>query len=198
MSKTDEKLVDEEPKDEQTAKFLHKLAENGKERKLPDCLVAHYEKQAWEACKSDEKHRCCAKCGMPPPPPIEKKLEIPPTKICRNCEHVNEKDIGLEKEIREKTKKEETLKKQEQRKSLKRVAEKEEEERQPPRQMPRKVVPQVAKMERERATARQKAAEQARLQTLQKSNNQKKKAKLVVEKEPEFLQKLFGIGANPV
>ncbi|CAP22427.1 Protein CBG01124 [Caenorhabditis briggsae] len=187
MSKTDEKLVDEEPKDEQTAKFLHKLAENGKERKFPDCLVAHYEKQAWEACKSDEKHRCCAKCGMPPPPPIEK-----------NCEHVNEKDIGLEKEIREKSKKEESLKKQEQRKSLKRAAEKEEEARQPPRQMPRKVVPQVAKMERERAAARQKAAEQARLQTLQKSNNQKKKAKLVVEKEPEFLQKLFGIGANPV
>ncbi|EFO97696.1 hypothetical protein CRE_15896 [Caenorhabditis remanei] len=185
MSKSDEEIVKEEPKDEQTAKHLHKLAETGKEQGLPACIVAHYEKKAWEATKSGEKFTSCEKCGMPPPAPLDsaKKIESDLSKTCATCDHVNKKAIGTESELAEQAKKEEILKKQEERPVLKRKSDERRRPAYPNRRMyspvrmlARKVTPQCGPPK----------------------NYQRpiKKTKLVEEKEPEFLQQLFGIGAK--
>ncbi|CAI2352785.1 unnamed protein product [Caenorhabditis sp. 36 PRJEB53466] len=123
MSKFEDDDVDKsmlEQKDEPTAKFLHKIAENGKERGLPDCVVAFYEEKAWQATISDEKYKSCEKCGMPPPPPIDSIEKLGPHEKCRLCGEMNKNPIGIESEL---PKNAEILKKKEEkRRSLKRSA----------------------------------------------------------------------------
>uniref|UniRef100_A0A1I7T1K6 Uncharacterized protein n=1 Tax=Caenorhabditis tropicalis TaxID=1561998 RepID=A0A1I7T1K6_9PELO len=204
MSKRDEETVEEQPKDEQTAKHLHKLAKIGKECGLPACLMAHYETKAWEATKSEEKHTSCEKCGMPPPPPIELKNEEKELTLeCKACGEVNKKLIGLESEIAEKTRKEEIVRKREQRQSLAAAAsndnsknddsnestllhEQRKRNHSPVQRMARKVAPQLKCFLQQTKPSL----------PLQKNSKKSKKTKIVVEKEPEFLQKLFGIGAQ--
>lgn len=185
---------------------------------MPKCLTAQYEKNSWDNLKTDVVRFDCDECGCPPPPPIDSASKSGPLKVCGNCDHVNRKPIGLQTEIFEMQKKEEAEKKMEEKNALKRSAPPSEDKEEtaeppkpvvtlvapkvvvkrrrtsPPRQMARKVVPQVARMERERARM---AREAAMKQNNQKSPVSSKKPKLVTEKEPEFLQQLFGIGAKP-
>ncbi|EGT44202.1 hypothetical protein CAEBREN_15764 [Caenorhabditis brenneri] len=205
MPKDNDETVVEEPKDEQTAKFLHKLAENGKHRGLPASLSAHYEKMAWEATKSNEKYSSCETCLMPPPPPIEslKKVEQKPSETCKNCGSVNKKPIGLESEIVDSTRRAAVLKKKEERKSLKRAAEDSNtlsptssiSPRVPmhpsPRSMPRKVAPQL------KCNLLSTPQQPPLLLQSKSSAKKSKRPKIAVEKEPDFLQALLKVGGNP-
>lgn len=206
MSKTNDKTIEEEPRDEPTAKHLHKLAENGKARGLPASLVAQYEKMAWEATKSDKKYTSCEKCGMPPPPPIEsaKKTEENSSETCKACGNVNKKPIGLESELAESARKEQILKKKEEKKSLKRSSDVINTPTTSIASIPRKVPPPSSVR-----TMARKVAPQPNLHLLatppapplllqSKSSKKAKRPKLAVEKEPDFLQALLKVGGNPL
>ncbi|CCD62310.2 uncharacterized protein CELE_C13B7.6 [Caenorhabditis elegans] len=193
MPKNQEDSEEKGEKDEQTAKFLHKLAENGKDRGLPDCVVAQYEKNAWEATNSDEKYKSCEKCGMPPPPPIDGAKNSVVEEVCKNCETINEKPIGIESQILEKRRNEEILKRKEERKSLKRSAEESVTNSAPEKIqkkvhvkiMPRKCAPQILR----------RSLVPPPILT---PKSAKKKLKLAENKEPDFLKALLNVTGNPV